>query len=568
MSIFVIQLARFGDIFQTQPALNALRRRFPGVEIHLLVRERFKDAAIAACGGAVVLHTLPTAAILAPVYERSEDGLGEAGTSLNAFVGALKKYKFSKIINLSFSPFSSYLTDELADSTTQISGYTRHADGYLSIPDDSSAYFYAQAGVGKHNRYHVTEVFAAVAGVDLEEQDFSVAVPLAAKSGSIVVHLGASQAFKAYPPEMWREVLSGLQGRGAPIVLVGSAGERPMADSVCAGFSPEMVENRVGQSSMEQLVKWVGEAQLVVGADSAPVHIAALTRTPVLNLSCAGVNFWETGPYSAGSRILHAKEISQITPPEVIAEALAMINGQEGAAYALRDGLQSGYRLRTPEKEFYWPLLQALYTAADYPPLPAGASPLGFHRLFDVAELAVSQLEKIKPGQTQGLAILRSIDEMLVQLPQLDPLVEPVVNWFQTERLRMGPSGADQVLARTRQLFEQLGWIAAVYHRPENKSGLCERAVQLAALCVPAFREFEAASAMDSFQQLLTVLQDLGRHTTKVGAQDWSSVLKQLSAALENGDLIELADTLQGDLPEWIGQIQRQTETSDLDVIV
>ena len=45
MRILVLQLARFGDIFQTWPTLKALRRQHPESEIHFLVRSRFSEAA-------------------------------------------------------------------------------------------------------------------------------------------------------------------------------------------------------------------------------------------------------------------------------------------------------------------------------------------------------------------------------------------------------------------------------------------------------------------------------------------------------------------------------------------
>lgn len=565
MAILVIQLARFGDIFQTRPALSALRRRFPGEDVHLLVRERFAAAAHATCDAKIRIHALPSAEILAAVCEDGEAGVERSLEKMNAFVAGLRQTSFSHIINLSFSPFSSYLTEALTENNTVVSGYTRHADGYLNIPDDSSAYFYAQVGIGRHNRYHLTEIFAAVAGVDLIPQDFTLGFS-PKRNGTVVIHLGASQAEKAYPPELWREVLNGLQGRIGKLILVGSADERAMAVKVAEDLPPHLVSNQVGESSIEDLVRWVAEAELVIGADSAPVHIAALTGTPVLNLSCAAVNFWETGPVSAGSRVLFAPEMHLITPAQIINEAVAMDQKREGAAFAVRMGVMSGFKLTHDIDQYYWPLLQALYTAADYPKLPSHASPLGFQRLFEISTLALAQLERMKPGvhDAQAIQILQSIDEMLTQIPELDPLVKPVVAWFQTERLRMGPAAAAAILARTKQLFEQLGWISAVYHRPGSIAELCERAADLARGCAPLFREFKAHEANPSFQELLSVLHDLAHHTTKVG----STALQRLTHALESSDWIELADLLEGDLPEWLSAVQTPSETSDQDVLL
>ncbi len=552
MAILVIQLARFGDIFQSWPALKALRRQAPSAKIHLLVRERFKDAALGAAEIGVVLHTLPTADILAPLITGAPDT--DATVKLDQFVQTLKQNNFDQIINLSFSPFSSYLTEALAADGCKVSGYTRHADGYLKIPDDSSAYFYAQVGVGRHNRYHVTEIFAAVAGVDLVDADFSFPSAQGAKSNSVIIHLGASEEQKTYPAELWRDVLRELHAHAIPTILVGSASERPLSETVSAGLSEDLVQNRVGKSTLKDLSQWVNDARLVVGADSAPVQIAALTGTPVLNLSCASVNFWETGPMSAGSRVLFSAKMHEIKPVQIVNEISAMLAGAPGAAFAERPACLTTFKLNQVDDDFYWRMIQALYTAADYPPLPKNSSALGFQRLYDVADLAYNQLTKWreKGPDSASAAILTSVDEMLTQLPMMDPQVEPVVGWFQTERLRMGPAAPEATLARTTELFEQLRWIAKVYHTPAALIGLTHRATELARLCVPSLREFEFSQVNSHFQELLSVLQDLGRHTTKVGETNWSSVLRGLQDALEKRDLIELADTLEFDLPGWM----------------
>lgn len=68
MKILVLQLARFGDIYLTWPALRALRRRYPDASIHLLVRERFV-AATEGLGAGIDVHVFPTARFWHPSWE-------------------------------------------------------------------------------------------------------------------------------------------------------------------------------------------------------------------------------------------------------------------------------------------------------------------------------------------------------------------------------------------------------------------------------------------------------------------------------------------------------------------
>ena len=126
MKILVLQLARFGDIYLTWPTLRALHRAHPGAEIHFLVREKFLGATNGLAN--VIVHTLPTADLLGGTNGTIESRFTEWLTPIGG--------EWDMIVNLSFSPASSYLTDLLRTQKTIVRGYTRHADGFLAIPDD------------------------------------------------------------------------------------------------------------------------------------------------------------------------------------------------------------------------------------------------------------------------------------------------------------------------------------------------------------------------------------------------------------------------------------------------
>lgn len=558
MAILVIQLARFGDIFQTWPTLKALRRLHPEADVHLLVRERFSGATDGLRELGVQVHTLPTAGILKSIIATSGDVVRDEAAAMNAlenFLAPLRAIHFDRIINLSFSPFSSYLTDELAQGSAMVAGYTRHSDGFLRIPDDSSAYFYGQVGVGKSNRYHLCDVFASVAGLDLTAQDFSHPAKVGVKGNSVIVHLGASQASKTYPPEMWMDVLRGLvDGVEGSIILIGSSSERALSEAVSARVKSGRILNRVGQSTLSDLCRWVNEAALVIGADSAPVQIANLTGTRVLNLSCGAVNFWETGPRTEGSRILFEQEMHQIPPSSIVSEAISILTGGEPTPFAIvrkNETYEFGPRAEQANT-FHWQLIQALYTAADYPEIPENVSPLAFHRLFDLAELAVQQFDHWQiSGPTKAITtILESVDDMLAKLPAMDSHVRPIVDWFETERVRLAPASADETLKATRALFESLLWIAAVYHKRAEGNRMLERAVDLAKICAPRLREYDLNAVQDSFQELMSIAQAAASSPTKAGENPWPSVLNRLQNALERRDFIEAADILESDWTE------------------
>jgi ADP-heptose:LPS heptosyltransferase len=548
MRILVIQLARFGDIYQSWPVLRALKRTHPQAEVHLLVRTRFQAATTGLNG--ITVHCLPTAEFIAPLLSSAEDVL----SPMVKFTEDLAALKFTQIYNLSFSPASSYLTDILSEGGASVAGYTRHSDGFFSIPDDTSAYFYAQVGIGRSNRYHLTEIFAAVCGVSLHTEDFNENKAFT-REHRVLVHIGASQIEKAYPAELWGEALKTLRDiYDGEVILIGSRDERVMADAIAqiSGAS-----NRVGETTLPELQNLIATSELLIGADSAPIHMATLTATKVLNLSSDTVSFWETGPMGAGSRVLHEKTIAQIAPGRVAAEALALIDGRppQGPSYERHaDGFIA---VGKDDADFNWQLIQALYTGSEYPKTTDNGALIAFQRLFELAELALTQLARWQESKSTAAQILARVDEMLEELPRLNGHVVPVIQWFQTQRLRLPPGSESETLQATRKLFEELLWIAAVYRPQRSFEDEATRAAQLCAQLAPRLREFEFHAVESEFQTMVASFHELARHSTKVGARAWSSVLADLNAALDRRDLIELADQLEFEL-----QAQMETMAS------
>ena len=552
MRILVLQLARFGDIYQTWPTLNALRRTYPGAEVHVLVRHRFRQALDNL--DFVRVHVLPTAEVLEPIYEDGDEM--RALNRLSSILETLAAQKFSRVINLSFSPLSSFVTDYLSDATVSVAGYSRFADGFFNPTDDFSAYFYAQVGVGRANRYHLTDLFAGVAGVELEDADFRALPEPSARRG-VVVHLGASQIEKTYAPEKWAEVLTELRKLTAePVTLIGSAAERALSAAVIARAQIKDVIDRTGETTLPELFDVLNQAKLMIGADSGPVHIAALTATPVCNLSSRAVNFWETGPVSAGSRVLWAEEVDHVEPARVAREAASMLSGSAPVGpCAVRVARAEPFQLHQMSggDDFRWALIEALYTGTPYPSTEAQLDLLAFQRLHELAELALENLARWDgPGRAAAAQQLSLVDDLLPEIAKMNGRVEPVVQWFQTQRLRVGPGAADAILVRTKTLFEELRTISAVFFTPVETIDGIRQAIALGADIAPALREYDFANVETRFHELIAVLHELAARSTNVGpetAAGWSTLVSSLGEALAARDFIELADRLEFELP-------------------
>ncbi|MCM2281822.1 MAG: glycosyltransferase family 9 protein [Bdellovibrionaceae bacterium] len=490
MKTLVLQLARLGDIYQTWPVLRAIRRgQAAGDELHVLVRSRFRDAT-EGLDAIDRVWTLDTKEILAPLVSDHPDA-GDALDKIKAFVEQLSAQGFERIINLSFSPFSSRLVYALAEAGVEVRGYTRHEDGFLQIPDDASAYFFAQVGPDRVNRVHVTELFAQVAGVELVDEDWTrpahfelqpvletdLFTALNSARRPVLVHLGASQSDKVYGTHKWLQVISGFLERiDAPVVLIGSADERELAKAVRASASGREAIDLVGRTRLRDVFALMSRAQLAIGGDSAPVHIAALTGTPFLNLSFRTVSFWETGPKSPGSRILAFETADDLPSDLVIQEAVAMLNGVGGDARAIHvtSRLEPLSAPREIATSVGWEWLQAIYMGQPFPGPDSELCVQGLFRLSEANALALEQLAILerRSGDRVALSILDRFDEIIEAIARMVPTLGILVRWFQTERVRLGPMADQELLTRTIALHRRLGEILALYtaHAFQEKS--------------------------------------------------------------------------------------------------
>lgn len=470
MKILILQLARLGDIYQSWPAIRGLRRKYPQATIDVLTRPRF----VAALDGLESINekmVLPTQDLLSPLVQVEMD-IKAAYAATSGYVDGLKTRNYDWIINFSFSPFSSYLSHSLTGLNTRVSGYTRHSDGFLSIPDDMSAYFYAQVGLDKPNRFHLAEIFATLAEVDLEASDWQAPkIPNnAVEACPIVIHIGASEAKKQVSPHKWASIINHLgkaQGAKRKVALIGAKSEEALAETILSSIPSDSAVSFVGKTSLSETFSLIQKAQVLVGPDSAPMHMASLTGTPCVNISLGNVNFWETGPRSAGSCILRAQDEADVASDRVTAviEKVLKKEKQDLSVITVQEGTPC-YRAFTPKgQEFEWRFLKAIYMGEEFPETDADLFFDGVEKLADINSLMIDQMIAIEKGGdlAKSAPIIDRGEEIIEAIGKLVPALAILVRWYQTEKIRQGPGEPQQILARSLEIQRTLQKVLDVY---------------------------------------------------------------------------------------------------------
>ncbi len=457
MNILIIQLGRFGDILQTYPTVEALKKKWPEAQVHMIVRERFIAATTIFQN--VQVHSMPTAEILAPVLLENFDFV-KSDVILADWLKGFKSFDWTGIFNLSFSPASSYLTDYIKNPNTVIMGYSRTSDGYLDIVDDASAYFYAQVGIDKHNRIHICDLFALVSGVDLTDEDFQIKqippsrhTPLG--QDSIVIHVGASQSSKKCSIEQWRKIINSLAKKtNKKIVLIGSSAEK-------INNIDESVLDLCGHTQFEDLYGIIQSASLLIGCDSVAIQIASLTNTSTLNISFSSVNFWETGPRATISQILRYENVADLNADEVVQTAFILSHGQTETAATIRrePGFGVIYSMHTADlTEWSWLLVRAIYMAGSATPEFSAFEKKAILNIYNLAFMGFTQAKHVlHPDRSNtALQLLSQGDTIMETLKAQCPTIAPIARWYQTEKTRIRPGSLKEVVEQTERVYKQL----------------------------------------------------------------------------------------------------------------
>lgn len=480
MKILVIQLARLGDIYSTWPVLRALRRLHPQAEIHLLTRPRFEGAVEGL--EAIDKHwSLSSSTILSPLVQAEPD-IETSVARLDDFLQSLQAENFEWVVNLTFSPVSSYLTHAISGLHTRVSGYSRYNDGSLCLSDEVSGYFYAQVGTGRANRVHLADIFASMLDLEYVEADWGAPVmtesPFRLPERYVVVHVGASAAHKSLKPEQWSQVLktAAQQGFALPVVLIGAAEEIGGAEEMARSCSALEFTNLVGKTKIADLFPIIQNAELLIGCDSAPIHMASLTDTPTLNISVGQVNFWETGPKASLSFIYRAEEASAVSATHLGGVLARLLAGEVTEGLIVRGpGLVSYQQPEDSAQKFQWDLVQALYLGGPYP--MADRIEI-LQAAYQLAEINTFAMEQIGLVPTKGVEfigpLLDRAEEVIQNISQWVPELSPLISWYQAEKIRIGPASLEEICTAALNVHERLARHLQPYipHEALTESGV------------------------------------------------------------------------------------------------
>lgn len=221
----------------------------------------------------------------------------------------IRSDKYSMAINFNGNFFTNYLT-YLTLARIRLSFGTFPGNMFLThtIPSDTKI---------KHRIESCLEIAKFLGGdnkkvnIFLEKKDNLFAEKIinkfgVSKNNIIAIHPGASKIarFRALKVNQWIEILNRLSSN-YNIIILGGSEEEDMVEQLFPELSlKHKYINLAGKTSLKQLVSIIRMSDLLIGLNSASIHIAASVNTPVIAIwdNLSDPRIW--GPFTRSKIII------------------------------------------------------------------------------------------------------------------------------------------------------------------------------------------------------------------------------------------------------------------------
>ncbi len=287
--ILVFNVNWIGDVIFTSPVFKALKKQYPSARIVCLAVPRVRG----------ILESMPG---LDGMIEYDERGRGRGLWGKIRLIRQLRRERFDMALILHRS-WTRALLIFLAGIPIRIGYDTKKRGMFLTHPVELPP-------PGWHRSDFYLHLVRAN-GIDVQDTSCELRVDQRMAeywqrrlSGMgvdgtrplIVVHVGANWDLKRWPKTYFTDLIRRLRSElDADVLIPGAGRDRSLAEAIVPADVPG-VHVLAGETDLKQLIALMARADLVISADSGPMHVAHCVGTRVIAL------FGPTRPEITGPR--------------------------------------------------------------------------------------------------------------------------------------------------------------------------------------------------------------------------------------------------------------------------
>ena len=317
MNVLIINLTRFGDILQTQAAINGLAAQ--GHRVGVLCLDNFAPA-VALLENVAYTAILPGGRLLAHLEADWRTSAAELQTCFDSW---RREFPPDAVLNLTASLSARVLARALAGTSLPIWGFGLDALGFGVNSNVWTSFLQGSSLRRLGCPYNLTDVFREVCGVGgipavnrLRRPEEGILAVMGEKllrsapegcAGFIAFQPGASEERRQWPVEYFAELAGRLwDEQGLCPVLVGAASEKALARNYAQVARSPFIDC-IAETTLPELSALLVNTRLLVTNDTGTMHLAAGLEVPILAIFLATAQPWDTGPYLAGSCCLEPR---------------------------------------------------------------------------------------------------------------------------------------------------------------------------------------------------------------------------------------------------------------------
>lgn len=284
-SILLVQLDHLGDAVMTAAVLPSLRRRYPQARLEVLAAEWNREL-FAACPEVDRVH-------VSRVNRFARDVRGGWIISTLWWGWRLRRRKFDLAIDvrgefphaliLWLSGAKRRLGWDCGGGDFLLTDRARFAPGRPEV--QSRLALLATLGIPADEAVRARRPWFEPGAAARQTIARRLEALGPSASPLIVLHVSAGTQAKRWPAEHWRELLGRLiVERELRVALIGVGEERAAAETITGGKPWPNVADWTGRLSLVETAALIAAADVFVGADSGPAHLAAAVGTPAIVL--------------------------------------------------------------------------------------------------------------------------------------------------------------------------------------------------------------------------------------------------------------------------------------------
>jgi len=290
-NILVLRPNAVGDFMLALPALHALRHAYPKARIVLLGKSWHADFLRGRPGPIDEVLVMP----LVPGVGAPVDA--EYGEESNArFIAAVREQQFDLALQMyGGGRYSNPFINSLGARLT-IGLRTPDAEGldrclpYGELVNRRLELLQVAALAGAPPYFMEQEL--TVTGHD--RQEAAALIPPSQGERIVILHPGASDVRRQWPPERFAAVGDMLATKGATVVISATPAEQVLAKAIVAHMQHEVLDLK-GRLSLHGLCGLLERSTMMVATDTGPLHIALALRVPTVGIFWL-TNLLESGP--------------------------------------------------------------------------------------------------------------------------------------------------------------------------------------------------------------------------------------------------------------------------------